>query len=248
MSKELPYFRFHVQEWQNGKISLEDFHLQGLFISICGHYWIKDCNMTLDMLEKRYGPYRDGIDLLINLNIIKHESDTGKIDILFLNDQFSILSNSRKARQKAGSKGGKQKNKKAEPPPKKEPGHKYNDKDSYKKFIDKFNEITKKNYKGSEMVKKQLNARLKNNYTLDEIFRAIETCHKDKYHQENPQFLTPEFITRADKLEKYLNATSGNESGFTELPNDEYEKLSGLEKKKYQDERMEFKKKASFQW
>ena len=37
MAKELPYFRFTVQEWQNGKISLESYELQGLFMSRCGY-------------------------------------------------------------------------------------------------------------------------------------------------------------------------------------------------------------------
>ena len=34
MAKELPYFRFTVQEWQNGDIGIESYELKGLFIDI----------------------------------------------------------------------------------------------------------------------------------------------------------------------------------------------------------------------
>ena len=38
MAKELPYFRFTVQDWQNKDISLESYEMKGLFIDICGFY------------------------------------------------------------------------------------------------------------------------------------------------------------------------------------------------------------------
>lgn len=105
MAKELPYFRFTVQDWQNGKISLESFELQGLFISICGYYWINDCNLTLSMIIKKF-KNENLILELIDLNIIKHEKRHDKIEIEFLNLQYDLLSEKRKARQNAGSKGG----------------------------------------------------------------------------------------------------------------------------------------------
>lgn len=129
MSKELPYFRFHVQEWQNGDISLENFDLQGLFISICGYYWIKDCSITLAVLEKRYNYAKADIKSLIELNILKHNSDTDIIDILFLNEQFDLLSNNRKAKQKAGSEGGKKKASNAKALLKQKSSYKDKDKD-----------------------------------------------------------------------------------------------------------------------
>jgi len=52
----------------------------------------------------------------------------------------------------------------------------------------------------------QLNARIKEGRTLDEIFLALENAMKSKYHLEsNFNYLTPEFICRADKLNAYLN-------------------------------------------
>jgi len=106
MAKELPYFRFTVQEWQNGDISLERFELQGLFISVCGFYWIKDCDCTLAMLQKRFSNATNEIQELIDLDIIKHENRHDKIEIVFLNNQYDLLSEKRKLRQSAGSKGG----------------------------------------------------------------------------------------------------------------------------------------------
>ena len=106
MAKELPYFRFNVQEWQNGDISLERFELQGLFISVCGFYWVKDCNCTLAMLQKKFSNATNEILELITLGIIKHEKRHDKIEIVFLNNQYDLLSEKRKLRQSAGSMGG----------------------------------------------------------------------------------------------------------------------------------------------
>lgn len=106
MSKELPYFRFTVQDWQNGKISLENYELKGLFVDICGYYWINDCSITLTMLNKRFSIAKAMITELINLDIIKHELRHDKVQIEFLNNQYDLLSEKRKLRQIAGSKGG----------------------------------------------------------------------------------------------------------------------------------------------
>jgi hypothetical protein len=106
MASELPYFRFTVQDWQNGKISLENYELQGLFISICGYYWINDCSITLAMLEKKFRDAKDLLKQLIDLGILKHENRHDKIEIEFLNLQYDLLSEKRKRRQVAGSMGG----------------------------------------------------------------------------------------------------------------------------------------------
>ena len=106
MANELPYFRFVVQAWQNGKIDIERNELKGLFISICGYYWIQDCSITLALLKKKFTNDNKLIDELIELSILKHEKRHDKIEIEFLNTQFDLLSEKRKRRQDAGSKGG----------------------------------------------------------------------------------------------------------------------------------------------
>ena len=132
MAKELPYFRFTSQEWQNGNISLESYELKGLFIDVCAYYWVQDCSVTLAMLQKRYKDARELINELIKLQIIKHEVDSDFITIQFLNEQFDLLSTMRKSRQEAGSKGGKQKSSNAIAKLKQSSSYKDKDKDKDK--------------------------------------------------------------------------------------------------------------------
>lgn len=132
MAKELPYFRFTVQEWQNGKISLESFELQGIFISICGYYWIQDCSLTLTLLKKKYRGFEKLIDELIELSIFKFNKKTDEVEITFLNIQFDLLSKARQSKQKAGSIGGKQKSSNAKATLEQKPSYKDKEKDNNK--------------------------------------------------------------------------------------------------------------------
>lgn len=43
-------------------------------------------------------------------------------------------------------------------------------------------------------------------YTKKDIRDAIINCFNSEYHQEHRQYLTPEFISRMDKFEKYFDA------------------------------------------
>jgi len=72
-------------------------------------------------------------------------------------------------------------------------------------FINGFNIIKNSKFKKTEKVKHQLNARLKEGYSIEEILTATKACFNDEWHKKNPKYLTPEFITRSDKLQKYLN-------------------------------------------
>ena len=125
MASELPYFRFYVSEWMNGDIDMENFECKGLFIDICSWYWFKDCSVTKAMLEKKYTNVRL-LEILYGSDIIKVCEDD--IEIEFLNAQFDILSEKRKARQAAGSKGGKQKRSNAKAKLKQKRSYKYNNK------------------------------------------------------------------------------------------------------------------------
>ena len=74
-------------------------------------------------------------------------------------------------------------------------------------FLDWFNKTTNRNFKSiPEATKKSFKARIKEGYTKDDICKAVINCSKDKFHIENPKYLTPEFISRADKLALYLSA------------------------------------------
>jgi hypothetical protein len=72
-------------------------------------------------------------------------------------------------------------------------------------FIKDFNKIRKSKFQPIAKVKTAFKNRLKT-HTSKDMLRALENAMKEPYHIENEfNDLTPEFITRADKLEKYLN-------------------------------------------
>jgi uncharacterized phage protein (TIGR02220 family) len=57
--------------------------------------------------------------------------------------------------------------------------------------------------------KRQLIARLKDGYTNEQIKIAIVNASKDSWHIENKyKYLSPEFFTRSDKIDKFLNMES----------------------------------------
>lgn len=132
MAKELPYFRFTAQEWQNGLISLEDYSMKGLFIDVCSYYWVQNCSVTKAMLLKKFRNDNTMIEELFTLSIIKHDSTTDLTEITFLNEQFDVLSQKRKRRQEAGRKGGKQKSSNAKAMLKQSSSYKDKDKENNK--------------------------------------------------------------------------------------------------------------------
>lgn len=130
MAKELPYFRFTPSEWQNGNISLEDYEIQGFFVQVCCYYWICDCSITKSMLEKRFKYDTEIIKKCIEIGVCNYDKKSDAIQINFLNEQFDVLSTSRKNRQLAGSLGGKQRSSNAIAKLKQNPS--YKDKDNNK--------------------------------------------------------------------------------------------------------------------
>lgn len=80
---------------------------------------------------------------------------------------------------------------------------------TFPEFLEFLSNLKGKKFKPVEKTEKQFNARL-NEYTKDEIITACINCFNDAYHIENPKYLTPEFITRPDKMQMYLNAENPN--------------------------------------
>jgi uncharacterized phage protein (TIGR02220 family) len=54
--------------------------------------------------------------------------------------------------------------------------------------------------------KKGFNNIISEGYTKKDIRDAIVNCFNSEYHQEHRQYLTPEFISRMEKFEKYFDA------------------------------------------
>lgn len=211
MAKELPYFRFTVQDWQNGKISLESFELQGLFISVCGYYWINDCSITLAMLQKKFTHYTNLVKELIELEIIKHENKHDKIEIDFLNLQYDLLSEKRKLRQSAGSKGGN-----AKAMLKQKFSYKDKDKDKDKennKDKDNFKEIDFKNIKITDLEFEKLVNEFSEIVTWDAIKFLSDYKIEKNYKTKSDNLTIRRWVIEAVTKNKQYN---GKQNDFNE--------------------------------
>ena len=107
MAKDLPYFKFFSSEWNDGDITLEDYHTQGVFINVCSYYWSRECNLETFKLYKRFRGCEDTLDLLYSSSLISEEKGFAKIK--FLDRQWEERE-AKKATMKAnGLKGGRPK-------------------------------------------------------------------------------------------------------------------------------------------
>jgi len=219
MSKRLPYFQFEPAEYLAGDIFFCSYGAQGMFNNICALYWQKDCELKYSQVVKRL-KNEELIQELISENIIKVEND--QITINFLNEQFSKATIKHVVNSENGKKGATkrwQKNSEAIAKPLKTDSESIALREDkikedkvinanltvdWEKLKDNFNSLTGKGTKIiSNKVKGQINARLKEGYTKQDLWNAIVNCFNDPYHKENPKYLTLEFISRSDKMEKY---------------------------------------------
>lgn len=73
-------------------------------------------------------------------------------------------------------------------------------------WLETLNLMFDRSFKPIDKVKKAYNARIKDGYTPQEMLDALENVKNDKYHIETKyKYVTPEFMTRPDKLEKFKN-------------------------------------------
>lgn len=78
--------------------------------------------------------------------------------------------------------------------------------DSYLDFISDFNSLMGTKYKTEKKSKEHFAARIKEGFTRSDFITAIQNAMQDKFQQENSfRYLTPEYITRSNKLQKWLN-------------------------------------------
>jgi len=96
------------------------------------------------------------------------------------------------------------------PPLEREREYKDNINIDWEKLLNQFNKITGKNAKViNQQVKNKILARLKEGYSKEDLLNAIQNCFNDPYHKEtNHKYLTLEFISRTDKMEKYSTIKS----------------------------------------
>lgn len=76
----------------------------------------------------------------------------------------------------------------------------------YSNYLIYLNKALNRKYRGDAKSKAQFSARVKDGYKSPDFAKAIQTAMNDVFHKEqNYKYLTPEFFTRADKLEKFMN-------------------------------------------
>ena len=72
-------------------------------------------------------------------------------------------------------------------------------------YMELYNRIFCTKRHGNDKTGRQLNARLKEGYTLKDMEQAMVEARKEQRHVETKyKWLTPEFFTRSDKLDMYM--------------------------------------------
>jgi uncharacterized phage protein (TIGR02220 family) len=81
---------------------------------------------------------------------------------------------------------------------------------SYEEFLELFNQRVGSQHRGDTKSKGSFKARIKEGYTRDDFELAITNAKKDRYlmgeNDSNRRYLTPEYITRSDKLDFWINS------------------------------------------
>jgi uncharacterized phage protein (TIGR02220 family) len=90
----------------------------------------------------------------------------------------------------------------------------------FKKLLIFFNQTTGRKFKSiNTKAQRQFNARLKEGYTKEDIMKAIVNCFNDDFHiQSNHKFLTPEFISRADKIDRFSQQNQYKKTNLLNKP------------------------------
>ncbi len=83
---------------------------------------------------------------------------------------------------------------------------------SFEDFISMFNEITGKNFRGDKKTERQFNAR-SNDFTKSDFDVTIRNAYIGMT-KDYANYLTPEYITRDNKFNQWLNSSLNNGSDF----------------------------------
>jgi hypothetical protein len=88
MAKELPYFKFEPNQWENGNIQICSREDKGLFIDLCSMYWARLGDVPLKLaVQKLCAGNASAFDSLCDDKII--EVIDGNIFIKFLSEQLN---------------------------------------------------------------------------------------------------------------------------------------------------------------
>jgi hypothetical protein len=95
MAKELPYFKFEPNQWENGNIQMFSHELKGVFMDLCSMYWSRLGDLPYKLaVGKICNGNATALDLLYEENIFAIKD--GFICIDFLNEQLLEFENTSK--------------------------------------------------------------------------------------------------------------------------------------------------------
>ena len=102
-----PYFQFHIDRWQAGKISAFDLEEQGLFLHLCVLGWVAlgAFNICSTTVQRRYRKPAEWVDATVKafLDVGIIERDCDKYRIKFIDEQVDLLTGKRQQRVDAGN-------------------------------------------------------------------------------------------------------------------------------------------------
>ena len=111
MSKELPYFKFEPNQWENGNIQMCTREGKGLFIDLCSMYWSRLGDLPIKLaVQKLCAGNATALDSLISDNIFTVIDSMICID--FLNEQLGEFENTSSQNSKNAREGWEKRRKK----------------------------------------------------------------------------------------------------------------------------------------
>lgn len=199
MAKSLPYFKFYSSEWNDGDITMLNMNDQGLFINICSLYWSKECRVKLAFIQSRFPSYYEGLNTLIENNLIENLDD-GYLKIRFLDEQLGSRDGRSSTSKTNGAKGGRPKKPNKPKPNLTKPNIEERREEERRDIIGYLNKISGKNFRTD----KGLLARLDEGYTVDDCKRVINTKFAEWNETEQAKYIRPETLF-GTKFDMYLN-------------------------------------------
>jgi hypothetical protein len=104
MAKELPYFKFEPNQWDNGNIQMLSREDKGLFIDLCSMYWSRLGDVPLKLaIQKLCAGNATALSSLCDEKII--EVIDGNIFIKFLSEQLNEFEDTSKQNSKNAKDG-----------------------------------------------------------------------------------------------------------------------------------------------
>jgi len=104
MAKELPYFKFEPNEWENGNIQICTHEQKGVFTDLCSMYWARLGDVSYKLaVQKICGGNANALDSLHENKIF--EIIDGNIYIKYLSEQLNEFENTSERNSKIAKEG-----------------------------------------------------------------------------------------------------------------------------------------------